>query len=346
MTLNRNSIGEKVLECQNAPNHLSLCTGIGGIDLAAEWAGFQTVGQCEFAAYPRKVLEKHWPDVPRWRDVRDVTAESVLHAGIGRIDLLSAGYPCQPFSLAGERGGEKDDRHLWPEVFRIVKELRPRWCLFENVDGHVSLGLDTVLSQLEGAGYTWGALVIPAAAVGERHRRDRVFIVAYTDSFGDNGEEEHRDHGDGAEEVHRRQSQHRLSYDGEVTATGRTSGCAAESRVGRVFDGFSAQLDGDLRLWLSWLSEGGKHPLVFREMIEQGLMQWPAYMGQEQHWWEPSRVAAGVPNRVDRIKTLGNAVSPQQVLPILKAIHDVDRAWTCNKSKHEQESGSVDDDRM
>lgn len=165
--------------------HLSLFSGIGGLDLAAEWAGFRTVGQCEWADYPRAVLEKHWPGLPRWRDIRTLTGESFYEqTGLRTVTVVSGGFPCQPFSTAGKRRGKDDDRYLWPEMLRVISQIRPAWVVGENVAGIVSMALDTVLSDLESIGYACQALVIPACAVDAPHRRDRVAIVGYAEHNG------------------------------------------------------------------------------------------------------------------------------------------------------------------
>lgn len=164
---------------------LSLFSGIGGLDLAAKLAGMETIAFCEREAFPCKVLAHRFPGVPIYDDVRTLTAAQLRKDGIigyGKpLDLLSAGYPCQPFSSAGKRLGEADDRHLWPEVARLLYELRPTWFIGENVAGHVSMGLDDVLSDLASIGYEARVFLIPACAVGAPHRRDRIFIVGYTD---------------------------------------------------------------------------------------------------------------------------------------------------------------------
>lgn len=169
----------------NDLTHLSLFSGIGGLDLAAEWAGFRTVGQCEWADYPRAVLEKHWPGLPRWRDIRTLTGDDFFaKTGLRTVDVISGGFPCQPFSTAGKRRGKDDDRYLWPEMLRVIQEIRPAWVVGENVAGIVSMALDTVLSDLESIGYSCQALVIPACAVDAPHRRDRCAILAHSDSDG------------------------------------------------------------------------------------------------------------------------------------------------------------------
>jgi DNA (cytosine-5)-methyltransferase 1 len=154
--------------------HLDLFSGIGGFALACRMVGgIETVGFCERDNYCQRVLAKHWPDVPICNDIHEMKGNEY-----GTIELITGGYPCQPFSYAGKRQGENDDRHLWPQLRRVIETAMPRWCLFENVDGHVTMGLDQVLSDLAAIGYSAGATVIPACAVGSPQGRERVWIVA------------------------------------------------------------------------------------------------------------------------------------------------------------------------
>ena len=165
-------------------NVLDLFSGIGGFSLGLERAGMETVAFCEYEEYQTSVLKKHWPDVPVYKDVRELTYERLKEDGIADISVLCGGYPCQPFSVAGKQRGQEDDRHLWPEMYRLIKTVRPRWVIAENVAGHITLGLDDVLSDLEAEGYTTWVFVIPAVAVNAIHRRDRLWIVSYAEHDG------------------------------------------------------------------------------------------------------------------------------------------------------------------
>jgi len=151
----------------------SLFSGIGGIDLGLEAAGLKCVWQSEIDPYACRVLAKHWPDIPNLGDIRDIDWTEVEPT-----DLVAGGYPCQPFSFAGQRAGGDDPRHLWPLFAECLRVVRPRYALLENVPGHLSLGFGSVLGDLAEIGYDAQWDCIPAAAVGAHHRRDRVFVIA------------------------------------------------------------------------------------------------------------------------------------------------------------------------
>lgn len=163
--------------------HLSLFSGIGGLDLAAEWAGFTTVGQCEWAEYPTKVLEKHWPNVPKWKDIRTLTEENFYErTGRRTVDVISGGFPCQPHSVIGKRLAENDERNLWPEYMRVIREIRPQYVVGENVNGILSTIHESVCTDLEKEGYEVRTYCIPASAVGAHHERYRVCIIGISES--------------------------------------------------------------------------------------------------------------------------------------------------------------------
>jgi DNA (cytosine-5)-methyltransferase 1 len=157
----------------NELTHLDLFSGIGGFALAAKWNGYRTVGFCDNEPYAQAVLKKHWPEVPCHKDIREVRGD--LYAG---VTLLTGGFPCQPFSVAGKQRGKDDNRYLWPEMRRVIREARPAWIIGENVAGIVNLALDTVCADLEAEGYEVEPIIIPACAVDAPHRRDRVWILA------------------------------------------------------------------------------------------------------------------------------------------------------------------------
>ena len=171
-------------------NHIDLCSGIGGFSLGFEWAGLsKPILFCDTEEWCRKILRKHWPDVPIVNDVKEIAddPDRFIPETNWRRTILTAGYPCQPFSVAGSQKGFQDDRHIWPFIFRIVTQKRPSICVFENVNGHITLGLDSVLNDLESEGYATRTFIIPAVSTGAPHRRDRVWIIAYLGDTEYNG---------------------------------------------------------------------------------------------------------------------------------------------------------------
>ena len=166
-------------------NHGSLFSGIGGFDLAAEWMGWKNLFNCEWEEFPRKVLKHHFPNAEQYGDIKEFNATDYA----GRIDILSGGFPCQPYSLAGKRLGKEDERHLWPEMLRIIRECSPRWVVGENVRGLVNwsggLVFEEVCADLEACGYSVQPFILPACAVNAPHRRDRVWFVAHRNTDGE-----------------------------------------------------------------------------------------------------------------------------------------------------------------
>ena len=161
---------------------LDLFSGIGGFSYGLEKTGFQTVAFCEMDKYCKLVLQKHWKGTKIYSDVKEITKERLEADGVELPEIITGGFPCQPFSIAGKQKGTNDDRHLWPEMFRIIKELKPRWVIGENVRGIVNIQdgvvFETVCTDLESEGYEVQAFNIPAAGVGAPHRRERIWIVA------------------------------------------------------------------------------------------------------------------------------------------------------------------------
>jgi DNA (cytosine-5)-methyltransferase 1 len=158
--------------------HIDLFSGIGGFTLAATWAGFETIVFCEKDKYCQKVLNKHWPDVPIIEDIHEFNGRDYPDT-----TLLTGGFPCQPFSIAGKRQGKEDDRALWPQMFRVIQESKPTWIVGENVTGFIYMGLDEAIANLEREGYEVITLNIPACACDAPHIRQRLWIVAYANKF-------------------------------------------------------------------------------------------------------------------------------------------------------------------
>ena len=273
--------------------HVDLCSGIGGFSLGFEWAGLsQPILFCDTEKWCREILHQHWPEVPITTDVKELANEPDT---IPDCDILTAGYPCQPFSLTGKRKGTEDDRHIWPYIRKIVAHKRPSWVVFENVYGHISLGLDEVLSDLEHEGYTTRTFIVPAAGVDAPHKRNRVWIigrsrdVADTDSLNRGSVQEPR------------QRQQESAEFGQST-------CNSSSHVA------NASSEGPQ----GWLRRGTD---TERQSVDgySGCSS-PIHRQPTQDWWatEPSvgRVAHGIPRRMDRLKGLGNAIVPQIAMQI------------------------------
>lgn len=167
--------------------HGSLFSGIGGFDLAAAWMGWENIFHCEIDPFCRKVLEHYFPNSKGYENIK----ETDFAEQKGKVDIITGGFPCQPFSLAGKRLGTKDERHLWPEMLRAIREVRPGWVVAENVRGLISwsegLVFEAVCADLEAEGYKVLPFLIPAAGAGAPHRRERVWIVAYTQCYDDIG---------------------------------------------------------------------------------------------------------------------------------------------------------------
>ena len=321
--------------------HTDLCSGIGGFSLGFQWAGLsEPVLFCDTDAWCRKVLAKHWPDVPIAEDVKELANDP--NGLVPDCDILTAGYPCQPFSVAGKQRGEEDDRHIWPEIFAIVQAKRPTWCVFENVYGHISLGLDQVLSDLEAEGYATRTFVVPACGVDAPHRRDRLWIVGYTEhnanvgnagcvpkgqSRGGLSKERFNSETQGQWSVER----HRLADTSENVADTSREGLQGEVGQGQAgAQGTSgrhtAKRGGDVAYADSDRTERDKS----ENREGSGVVKNSADRGQEHGGWdfEPSvgRVAHGIPRRVDRLRGLGNAIVPQIAMRIGQTIKAVN-SW-------------------
>lgn len=244
--------------------HLDLFSGIGGFALAASWAGWTTIGFAEIDDYASKVLKRHWPEVPNYGDVRNIRNV--------RADLITGGFPCQPFSTVGKRGGKNDDRYLWPEMRRIISESRAAWVCGENVPELDGVALGDVLADMEALGYEVQTLEIPACGVGAPHKRRRLWILAHA----------------------AQQPERKPATETHTVANG-----------GQAWD----------------------EPSNSREHVADANRQSPertAIARQESNPWavEPAvgRVAYGIPNRVDRLRGLGNAIVPQVATVILEAM--------------------------
>ena len=335
--------------------HVDLFSGIGGFALSAGWAGFETRLFCECEPFCQAVLRKHWPGVPIIDDIRCLSGDTVRRAGIERVDIITGGFPCPPFSFAGRRRGKEDDRYFWPQMLRVIADVRPTFVVAENVPGIISMALDDALSDLEAEGYATGTLIIPACGVSAPHERYRVWIIAHASGQrreigedAENGlersEPSFHDPAAGADAApHPRhpELQGRLPFeDGGEGATRREPAprdpSAADAshfgheRSGAARDGRPGPQDGS-----------GDDP----DSDRQGLAVGEGVAGDTREerqasvgdCWQENWVSAvsrlcllhdGVPGGLVRpvgwrnaaLKALGNAITPQVAYPILAAI--------------------------
>lgn len=311
--------------------HASLFSGIGGFDLAAEWAGWTNAFNCEIDPFCRRVLKYHFPDAEQYEDIR--TADFTIWRD--RIDVLTGGFPCQPFSLAGKRKGTEDDRYLWPEMLRVIRTVRPRWVVGENVFGIVNwsegMVFDKVCSDLEAAGYEVQPYIIPACGVGAPHRRDRCWFVAHRTDAGSESlseRQEQSDRCDAAADTSRfgceqgRSTSNRVVQNSKV----RTNIYVSVERLGseqHVTDTQSERLSQ----WDTEPIREGTYPATQRHDIISGWQDFPTQ----------SPVCGGddgIPGRLDgitfsrwrcgSIKAYGNAIVPQVALQIFATINQME----------------------
>jgi len=297
---------------------LDLFSGIGGFSLGLErTGGFETVAFCEIDPFCQKVLKKHWPHVPIHNDVRNLNYD-------GSVDVITGGYPCQPFSTAGKRKGADDDRHLWPAMFSLIKKYRPTWVIGENVDGLVSMGLDSVLADLGSSGYGARTFAIPACAVNAPHRRYRLWIVANSQSAGKRREVGNFCEKDGGSWG--------TLFQQLVGATESTiPDTQSEQNIGQEQRGIFRHPDaGSIADASNIGCEGGERKEV------QGQSREPRKLAGSSTFWDNGwpvsapricGVDDGIPQRTHRRKSLGNAVVPQIPEMLGYAILEAERAY-------------------
>lgn len=321
--------------------HIDLFSGIGGFALAAHWAGYRTEVFCEQDEFCQQVLSRHWPAVPLVSDIRDFDGSAYRGA-----DLLTGGFPCQPFSCAGKRQGEADNRFLWPEMLRVISEARPHWIVGENVAGIINMALDNVLSDLENEGYACQAFVIPACAVNAPHKRDRVWIVAHSKGYRMDGPARKDGESQGINHQKNRMDvigkSEALAHAKKLHGNGRNDypaigmerrevskfgDCSWEAALANPHCHEQHRRASDVQV--GWCRKSGEvENNGFPGRTERRTQP---RMGDMAHGLpgkldghfdsEPahiSRIATGVPQRAARLKALGNAIVPQVAYEILR----------------------------
>ena len=323
--------------------HGSLFSGIGGFDLAAEWMGWENVFHCEWNEFGQKVLKHYFPEAESFNDI----TKSDFTKYEGTIDIISGGFPCQPYSMAGKRKGKEDERHLWPEMLRVIREVKPRIVVGENVFGLLSwnggMVFDEVHADLEAEGYEVQAVVIPAAAVNAPHGRDRVWFVAYSSSFSNRREYEQFKNSCEQGRSSETDQRERSNWEQQPICNSAVSGDVANSkRGGRVQilkdlqpkEPNGKRIVGNGRKWNVTNSESIRRENALEKRELEGRR---FRFGNKPPTWNafPSQSPIcggddGLPTELDgitfskwraeSIKAYGNAIVPQVAFEIFKAI--------------------------
>jgi DNA (cytosine-5)-methyltransferase 1 len=280
---------------------LDLFSGLGGFSLGLERTGkFKTVAFCEIDKYCTLLLQKHWKGVKIYEDVRKINKEQFDTDGIEYPDIITGGFPCQPFSIAGKQKGTGDDRHLWPEMFRIIKTFKPKFVIGENVKGLINIQdgvvFETVCTDLESEGYEVQAFNIPAAGVGAPHRRERIWILATLGNSELNGSSTTKITRSIIETSNNNKKGENATREFEGTSKSRYGQDVANPNT-RFSNGTNEEIFSRGQTSNTSSTGGGSSGTL-----------WPS------NWeFEPNvgRVANGIPGRVHRLKGLGNSIVPQ-----------------------------------
>jgi len=291
-------------------NHLDLFSGIGGFSLGLEKVGFKTIAFCEREEYCRMLLQKHWKGVKIYNDIKKLEAKDIKEP----VDILTGGFPCQPYSVAGKQKGTNDDRYLWPEMFRVIKEVKPTFIIAENVRGLINIQdgmvFETVCSDLESKGFEIQTFIIPAAGVGAPHKRERVWIVGYSKYNGSlTSKIKRRDDkiNDRAEEGENTTLQPERTSRSGNNVTMENSGCELYER---------SSIRGK--------DEDETRKEITNQHQRSSSTSWRSWE------FEPDvgRVANGVPGRAHRLRGLGNAIIPKIAEEIGRSI------WKITKNQN------------
>lgn len=288
--------------------HASLFSGIGGFDLAADKIGWKNVFHCEINPFCRKILNYYWPNAISYEDI----TKTDFTIWNGKIDILTGGFPCQPYSLAGKRLGKADNRHLWPEMLRAIQEIQPTWIVGENVYGLVNwndgLAFEEVQADLENEGYEVQPFILPACAVGAPHRRDRIWFVAYSNHKGRSAG--YREISRKDEKVSERASE-TCGFNDERTASDTNCKRFEKCDYAGISKRKSKQFDKSILRTENWENFPTQSPVCGgNDGISSGLD------GITFSKW-----------RNESIKAYGNAVVPQIPYQIFKVIEEINKTW-------------------